>query len=271
MGLTFAIIGPGSVGSVLRRSIERVGLRVGPVLGRHDGLDRISAAVDVVFICTPDDQVAVVAQALAERPLDWSRKVIAHVSGALTSEALAPLSRLGAGVLSFHPLSSYPPGSVNRTLSGTSVAIEGSRSAVATMTDLARTLGADPIVLSAEQKGPYHLAASMASNFLVTLQAAVGEVLTGAELDPRLMDGLIRDTLDNASRLEPHHALTGPITRGDVATVRLHVETIQTLSPGLLPLYQCLARATADVAIETGKIHESVREAIEQALCPESA
>jgi predicted short-subunit dehydrogenase-like oxidoreductase (DUF2520 family) len=270
MDLTFGIIGPGSVGSVLRHSLEEAGYVVAAVIRHGQPLDDLAESARAVAICTPDDTVARVAESLAQTTGSWSNHIAFHVSGALTSAALQPLAAQGAQTLSFHPLSSYPKGGAIRSLNGTTVVLEGMPDGVESMAAVARMLNASPVIISTEQKGAYHLAASMASNFLITLQAAVGDLLKRAELDPRLMEGLIRDTLDNASELTPEQALTGPIARGDVDTVRLHLETIQTLFPELLPMYQALARATANLAVESVKIDESVRDSIEQVLSPKS-
>ncbi|MFV1980079.1 MAG: Rossmann-like and DUF2520 domain-containing protein [Rhodothermia bacterium] len=262
MDLTFAIVGQGSVGSVLKRSLEKAEFGISAVLGRNDDLASLPDSTGAVAICTPDGSIAEIAEALSGTPLSWSGRVVFHVSGALTSEVLAPLAHLGALTLSFHPLSSYPPatsGTSTRDLSGTTVALEGQPGAVDIMSDVAHRLGAVPVVLSIRQKGAYHLAASMASNFLVTLSGSVRAVLEATKLDPHLMDGLVKDTLSNLGSTSTSDALTGPIARGDADTVRLHLETLGTIAPNLIPLYKAMANTTIEIAFEAKRIDGAQR------------
>jgi predicted short-subunit dehydrogenase-like oxidoreductase (DUF2520 family) len=257
MDLTFAIIGPGSVGTVLARSLERAGFAISAVLGRDDNLNDLPESTTVVAICTPDRSVAHVANALTRVRSSWSGSIVFHVSGALTSEILDPLREAGAHTVSFHPLSSYPPASTGRDFNGTTIAIEGHPVAVESLTDVARTLGGVPVVLSSHQKSAYHVAASMASNFLVTLAYSVRSVLEADGLDQHLMDGLIADTVSNLESTTASEALTGPIARGDVETVRLHLQRLGKIAPDSLPLYKALAVATIKLAHEAGRINKT--------------
>lgn len=266
MDLTFAIIGPGSVGSMLERSLDRAGCSIYAVLGKDDRLESLLEPVDVILICTPDDQISKVATDLSDLARDWSGTTVAHVSGVLTSEVLRPLAKLGAGTVSFHPLGAYPPAGPAKDLRETTVAIEGEESSVARMAQVASALGAIPITLSPAQKAAYHLAASMGSNFLVTLTAAVHDILRAAQLDERLMDGLIADTFENLASEPAADALTGPIARGDLETVGLHLRTIEQMAPKLGTLYAALARATADLAFSTGRISVETRDALRAML-----
>jgi len=265
MDLTFAIIGPGSVGSVLERSLRKAGFVISTVLGRNDDLADLPDSTAAVAICTPDGSITEVAETLSGAPLSWSGRIVLHVSGALTSEVLAPLANLGALTLSFHPLSSYPPdvsGTSTRDLSGTTIAIEGHAAAVDSMLDVARRLGAVPVVLSAHQKGAYHLAASMASNFLVTVSDSVQAVLEAAGLDPHLMDGLVKDTLHNLGSTPAGHALTGPIARGDANTIRLHLETLAAIAPNLVLLYKAMADTMIEIAFDAKRIDGAQRRSL---------
>lgn len=260
MELTFAVIGPGSVGSTLIRSLEQTGFQVAAVVGREDDLAGIPDAVSAIAICTPDDVIGEIAQALASTFESWDGRIVFHVSGALTSEVLAPLHRAGAATLSFHPLSTFPPDSRIRDFHGVTVAIEGSdQTEIKTMTEVADRLGANPVTITADQKAAYHLAASMASNFLVTLAGSVQEVLRAAELDIHLMDGLVADTLSNLRTRSAADALSGPIVRGDVETVRLHLATLQSLAPHLIAFYKSAARATVELAFAAGRLDEEQR------------
>lgn len=266
MDLTFAIIGPGSVGSVLRRSLESRGFEISAVIRRGDDVGDLPDSTTAVGICTPDGSIAEVTETLSTSRSSWGGKLVFHVSGALTSEILAPLALLGAHTLSFHPLSTYPPDQAGRDLTGTTIALEGHARAVDLMSDVARRLGGIPVVLSIRQKGAYHLAASMASNFLVTLSSSVQAVLDSAGLDPHLMDGLVADTLSNLGSNPAAEALTGPLVRGDAETVRLHLETLTAVAPEWIPFYKAMATATIKMASTSKHIDAAQQQTLEAVL-----
>ena len=133
--------------------------------------------------CVPDDALGTVARTLSTVRPDWTGTVVAHTSGALPAAALLDLRARGAALLSFHPLQTFTPQSPPEAFDGIAIALEGDPEAVALGTRLATDLGAHPVTLSPDAKTRYHLAASMASNYLVTLMALVEEVLSSIGLD----------------------------------------------------------------------------------------
>lgn len=259
--LSFAIIGAGSVGTLLAASLAESGYSVGAVIGRGDSLQKIPSRTNIVAICTPDQAIASVRTELAALRNLWIDTCIFHVSGAMTSSALEPLAVLGAQTASFHPLGSFVKGGRD-SFQGTTFAIEGSDAACTLLTNVAVKLGGEPLILTAAAKPAYHLAASMASNYLVTISSLVQEVLTGSGLPSNAMSGLVRDTVTNLDRLSPGEALTGPIVRGDAETVKSHLNTLQSVAPHILPSYRELARATVDLAFQSGRLAADGRDAI---------
>jgi predicted short-subunit dehydrogenase-like oxidoreductase (DUF2520 family) len=188
-----------------------------------------------------------------------------HTSGALPAAMLRPLAERGARTLSFHPLQTLHAQSGEGALDGVYAGLEGEPQAVATGIELATQLGMRYLVLTAESKPRYHLAASMASNFLVTLVAAVQQVLSSLDVDRQtaqeVMEPLIRGTLENLMRSSPEDALTGPIVRGDVDTVRQHGLALRRYHPQLVPLYAALAMETVPLAVRSSRLDpEDARE-----------
>ncbi len=270
-----AILGAGALGSVLARRLAVRGYVVEAVLSRTAAraralaaqvkaplasavLEDLPAQVRLVFCCVPDDAVGAVARAIGAVRTDWSGTTVAHTSGALTAAALYPLGEQGAMRLSFHPLQTFTPASPPDVFEGIYVVLEGDAEAVALGARVAGDLGARSLTLAPEAKMRYHLAASMASNFFVTLMALVGEVLADISIDRRkgaaLMQPLVEGTWRNLARHLPEDVLTGPIARGDHRTVAAHLDALADHLPHLIPVYAALGAEAVRVAVRSGKL-----------------
>ncbi|GAB5518633.1 MAG: DUF2520 domain-containing protein [Rhodothermales bacterium] len=263
------LIGAGALGQVLGCGLYDAGYPVAAVLSRtlgpaqtlattlgkchaSDRLLDLPQGTRLVVCCVPDDALDRVAGDLAMLPHDWATTTVLHTSGARTSEVWAPLQRKGASALSLHPMQTFAAGQA-ATLQGVYFGIEGDAAACAQGEALVQALGGTPIRLSTEAKARYHLAASMASNFTVTLMALVSEVLTDTGLDrptsAALVRPLVEQTWANLSHSLPEDVLTGPIARGDADTLGLHLDALTTHLPHLLPVYAALAAETVRVAV----------------------
>jgi len=184
---------------------------------------------DLVLLCVPDAAIAGVARGIGVGP--W----VAHVSGATPLAALAPHTR----AFSVHPLQTF-------TTARGPEQLDGAWAAVTAFDDAARDAGrwlADALGLRAfdladDQRALYHAGASMASNFLVTLHRAAAAAVSAAGAPPEALLPLMQRTIDN------HFALTGPIARGDWATVDAHLAALHERLPDLEALYRALAEAT---------------------------
>jgi predicted short-subunit dehydrogenase-like oxidoreductase (DUF2520 family) len=223
------LIGQGRLGHALARA-----LGAGEPLGR--GADAAGAAV--VLLCVPDAEIAAAAAALAPGA------IVGHCSGATTLAPLAPHE-----AFSLHPL---------MTVAGPEAVFAGARCAVAGSTPraldtalaLARRLAMEAVAIDDRDRPAYHAAASIASNFLVTLEAAAERLLAVAGADRDLIVPLVRATVENWAALGPERALTGPIARGDEATVARQREAVADHAPDLLALFDALADATRALAGE---------------------
>ena len=238
------IVGPGRAGNSIASAARRAGIEV-TLAGHSPDSSVLSRAC--VLLCVPDAAIAAVATGIGQSGV--VPRMVGHTSGATTLE---PLSAAGAseGCFSLHPLQTIPNGESDLTRAPAAVAGTDAR-AVAVATALAEALGMVPFAIDEADRPVYHAAASMASNFLVTLEQGASELLAASGVeDPReVLAPLIRRTLENWITDGPE-ALTGPIVRGDDATVLRHRDAIGQARPDLIPLYDAMATATRDMAMK---------------------
>jgi len=212
------VIGRGRVGSAVAARLE------------ERDVDVREEDVELVLICVPDRAIAEVAARVEPGP--W----VAHVSGATPLAALEPHSKR----LSVHPLQTFTRDRGPEQIDGAWAAVTGEDDDARRRGRwLAETLGLTPFDLADDQRALYHAGASMASNFLVTLHRAATRALARAGAPAAALEPLMRRTIDNG------FDLTGPIQRGDTATVDAHLAALTAALPDLVPLYRALAEATA--------------------------
>ena len=239
--LRVGIVGPGRVGTALARALQAAGVDVDGPVGRGER----PARCDAIVLCVPDGEIAAAAETVtAAAPL------VGHTSGATPLSALA---HAGVPAFGLHPLQSFAHPGVR--FEGAGAAVAGStREALAFATTLAERLGMKPFEIDDEGRAAYHAAASVASNFLVTLQAAAETIASGAGLgrdDARaLLMPLVRQTVENVAALGPEAALTGPIARGDQITVDAQRAAVEEAAPQLLELFDELVRQTRALAAQ---------------------
>jgi predicted short-subunit dehydrogenase-like oxidoreductase (DUF2520 family) len=227
-----AVIGQGRLGTALAAALREAGYAVDGPLGR--GAD--GAGADAVLLCVPDAQIARAAALIAPGPL------VGHCSGATTLRALAPHE-----AFSLHPLMTVTAGGAR--FAGAGAAIAGSTPrALALAAQLAATLGMRAAEIADEDRAAYHAAASIASNFVVTLEAAAERIAASAGADRELLVPLVRAAVENWAALGPERALTGPVARGDEATVAAQREAVGERAPELLRLFDALVDATRALA-----------------------
>ncbi|MCL2418434.1 MAG: DUF2520 domain-containing protein [Conexibacteraceae bacterium] len=235
-----AIVGTGRLGSAFARRLaasNAIAL-VGP-LGReafHAAAAHAAATCDAVLLCVPDAQIAGAAAAIPPGPL------VGHCSGATGLQPLAPHD-----AFSLHPLMTVTAAGAD--FGGVTAAIDGSTErATRFARRLAAELGLQPIRVAPADRAAYHAAASLASNFLVTLEAAAERLGATAGLERQALVPLVRATVENWATLGAEGALTGPVARGDEATVARQREAVAQRTPELLPLFDSLTEATRALA-----------------------
>jgi predicted short-subunit dehydrogenase-like oxidoreductase (DUF2520 family) len=225
-----AVVGRGRAGTSLAGAFSAAGIAVVGPLGR--GADGCGA--DVVLLCVPDGEIAAAAATVTPGP------AVGHCSGATGLDVLAPHP-----AFSLHPLMTFTGDVSPARLTGAGAAVAGStRQTLAVARALAAAVGLQAIEVAPEDRVAYHAAASIASNFLVTLEAAAERLAAGTGVERRLLVPLVRATVENWANLGPERALTGPVARGDEETVARQRTAIAERAPELLDLFDGLVTAT---------------------------
>jgi predicted short-subunit dehydrogenase-like oxidoreductase (DUF2520 family) len=207
----------GRVGSAFAARLAERGVAL-----REDG-------AELVLLCVPDGAIADVAGGVEPGP--W----IAHTSGATPLAALDPHDRR----FGLHPLQTFTHGRGPEQLDGAYAAVVSETPEARSVGQwLARLLGLAPFDLADDSRPLYHAGAAIASNYLVTLHRVASELFEAAGAPPVALTPLMRRTIDNGFEL------TGPISRGDWATVERHRAAIRDSRPELEALYDVLAEAT---------------------------
>jgi predicted short-subunit dehydrogenase-like oxidoreductase (DUF2520 family) len=257
------IVGAGNLASALAAALRRAGYRIDQIVSRESAVSlrrsrrlagevgaaavvaaRARIRAEIVWFCVPDGAIAHAAASLTG-VADWQGKIALHSSGALTSDELAALRKRGAAVASVHPLMTFVRGS-RPSLVGVSFAIEGDPKAVRTARAIVLRLGGQPFAIGKRQKEAYHAWGMFASPLLTALLAAGERVAGAAGINRKSarekMLPILGQTLSNYARLGAAASFSGPIARGDAATVGKHLKVLLEV-PELREIYVALARA----------------------------
>jgi predicted short-subunit dehydrogenase-like oxidoreductase (DUF2520 family) len=230
-----AIVGAGRMGNALATALAAAGVAVEGPLRRDETVSGDAAAV---LLCVPDAQIESAAAALPVRP----GRLLGHTSAATT------LAALGAHeAFSLHPLMTVT--GAGTSFAGATAAIAGATAPALDLADaLALRLGMRPVQIADADRAAYHAAASLASNFLVTLEGVAERLAQTAGLERESLVALVEASVANWARLGAERALTGPIARGDEATVARQRAAIAARLPEELELFDALADATRRLA-----------------------
>lgn len=227
-----------AIASTEQRSAEALAIAVGA--DAAPTAQHVADAADLVFLTVPDSAIAGVAQEAQWR----ARQAVVHCSGALGLEVLSPAADAGALTGCFHPLQSFPSreGDPGR-FQGITCGIEAPAELAIALERMATSLGADVVRLEGVDRAKYHAAAVFVSNYVVSLVAAAERVweqsgLLKAAARPALAPLLV-GAAQNVAEHELAEALTGPVARGDIATVERHLAALD--DPSLRVLYSRLA------------------------------
>ncbi len=168
--------------------------------------------------------------------MTWAGRFVFHTSGLLPARVLEPLRKRGARIASVHPIQSFPRKDAPPTIfRGITWGVEGDPAAVAAAEEMVRSLRGNVLLLSEKGKPLYHAACSLASNTMIALGWTASRLLGAAGIEENAAAGMLfpltQGTLQNVKNLGPQKALTGPILRGDVATVRKHLEALRDDPP----------------------------------------
>lgn len=262
---SIAFVGAGRLAGVLAPELARIGYRIAAVASRsRESAERVAAlagsraaglqeavdAAELVFVTTPDDAIGAVASEARWRAGQWA----VHCSGALTLSPLAPALQAGASAGSWHPFQTFGG---ETSLQGVTFGIEADGALLDALERLSTEVGGYALRVPAESRALYHAASVMSCGYLTTLLNEAQTLWERAGLPPeaalRAMGRLARTTLTNIESAGTAAALTGPTSRGDEGTVRLHLDAVRTKAPELLPLYREISLRSVELAREAGR------------------
>jgi predicted short-subunit dehydrogenase-like oxidoreductase (DUF2520 family) len=245
---SIALVGPGNLGSALAAALHQAGYRIDEVVARDQPDSRRRARrlarrvgaraatfqtarlrAQLVWITVTDDAIPSAVRALAQRK-NWKGKVALHSSGALSSDRLQPLHRRGAAVGTLHPMMTFVP-NTSPSLRDVPFAVEGDRRAVAMARRLALDLGGFVFPIRKRNKPLYHVYGSFSSPLVVVTLATAERIARAAgvpaESVRRAIAPIVRQTVENYLRHGAAAAFSGPVKRGDVGTVRRHLQALR--------------------------------------------
>jgi predicted short-subunit dehydrogenase-like oxidoreductase (DUF2520 family) len=278
--LRVGIVGAGRVGATLGAALQRAGHEVVAVSAVSDSslaraarllphakvlpLDEVVAVVDLVVLAVPDDVLRSLVAGLADADVWRPGQLVAHTSGAQGIDVLDPAAARGVLALALHPVMTFTgrPEDLDRLL-GAPFGVTASDELRSVAESLVVEMGGEPVWVPEAARPLYHAALSVGSNHLVTIVNDAISLLdvAGVEDGPRLIAPLLSASLDNALRLRDA-ALTGPVSRGDVATVATHLRTLAAQAPDALPAYRAMARRTAERARAAGRLTPQAADAL---------
>jgi predicted short-subunit dehydrogenase-like oxidoreductase (DUF2520 family) len=269
--LDVAIVGAGRVGCSIGRALLARGHRVVAASVANEAsakrvLDALGhvpivassdapLAANVVVIAVPDDALAATVDEVRAGLCEGA--VVIHTSGI---HGASVLGACGPNVAAIHPAQTIPEPTTE--LDGVYFGVTSPEQMRAWSSWFVAELGGIPVEVPEDRRALYHAALSMASNFMVALAGDSADLLQ----DPASLEPLLRQTIENVSRLGADEALTGPVVRGDAGTVRAHVAALTAHAPHVLEMYVANARRTLDRAVRSGRLDATKAKAVADAL-----
>lgn len=266
--LVVHVQGAGKVGRGLAKALRDRGAKV-TLRAARDGLPPKIAA-DVIVLAVRDKDLEPLARELAASGLVPKRAVCVHVAGSREAELLAPLRGVCAGVAQMHPMISFASLDVNPTLDRGQLHVDGDAQAMAGARALGKLLGMSARSYPKMDKMLYHAAAGLVANGAAALAALGSHLLevagVPAEEAPKMLGPLLRSVAENVEALGFPAALTGPIRRGDAATIERQGQLLREKLPALLPFFIESGRAQLPMARAIGEADAAAFDAVDRAL-----
>ncbi len=279
--MRITIIGAGRVGQTLGRLARQAGYDIGEVVCRSHRSARAAVSFisagnpqsarraqlspsDIILIATPDDHIKDAVKLIEASAKNFRRAVVLHVSGAVSSEILSPLVRLGFHTGSCHPLQTFEsPQSAVAKIQSSYFCIEGSPRAALAARRLVEQIGASYFEIATAMKSLYHAAAVMASGGVTALVSISIEMLSRCGLSDdeaaRVLLPLVEGTIANVRAVGPARALTGPVRRGDAGTVERNMKALNETEQDWVDAYRLLSRRSITLAERAGADEQALK------------
>ena len=268
---TIAILGLGKVGTAIGFLLRSAGYTIVAVASRsaaslnqgsiytggepYTNFSEAASRAEIIFITTSDDAIASVCEKIAAEGGITPGNIVIHMSGVGGLDLLGEARRCGAYTASIHPLQSFAD------VDGAIKNIPGSTFGITTVDEIkeftiqiVKDLGGIPFFISDTDKPLYHAAACIASNYLTTMIHMVEVIYQSLGLNHKdAMNAfwpLVKGTLKNIKEQGSVQALTGPIARGDMGTLRKHLEVLRNKIPAFLRMYGILGILTTELAVK---------------------
>lgn len=257
------VVAASGVSAESRRRAERF-LPGVPILAP----DEVVAEADFVLLAVPDDALRPLVAGLAATGAWQEGQLVAHTSGAQGISVLNPAAARGVLPLALHPVMTFTGRAEDvERIAGATFGVTAPDELRAVAESLVVEMGGEPVWVPELARPLYHAALTVGSNHLVTLvNDALGLlVVAGVDEPARLLAPLLSAALDNVLRLGDA-ALTGPVSRADVATLSTHLRTVASQAPDVLPSYLAMARRTAQRAHAAGRLSDSQLAAVIETL-----
>lgn len=288
MNQKISFIGAGKVGTALAYLLKRSGYNIVGISSRSiASAQRASEFIgditysndiylfvedsDVVFITTNDDAIDSVVMGIKENCEIKKGQIFVHTSGSRSANVFKALEELGAYGISIHPLQTIAnPQEGIKNITGSLFAVDGNNNAFGLAKEIVDALEGEVFFIDSNQKPLYHLAAVIACNYFVTLMDKSVNLFREVNIEEKMgtigLIKLVKGTLNNIERLGPQDALTGPIARGDIATIKDHIEAMKKYSPDTLQLYKTMGLYTTELAIKKGSLERDTARKIKEIL-----
>lgn len=286
MNIRFTLIGPGRVGSAIAKVLFQKGCFPVSIIGRNlaatrDACDFIgcdsdlattdlarAAKADLILLAVPDDSIATIACRLQQQHIPKPGTVLLHFSG-VHPATIMRYAESQTVLYSLHPLLPFADRQqAYEQLQQAPYVGEGDEAARPIAETVCTALGGRLQNIAPNRKQLYHAAACLASNYLVTLIAEAASLLKECGIDPdqeeALLLPLLEATLNNVAAGGTGKGLTGPIVRGDLGTLKAHMQALRQRSTGLLDLYCLLGSRTALLAERAGRLNPGEADAIQE-------
>ena len=275
-GRKVAVIGAGKVGTAIASALSSAGYRLVGVSDRNPDTRHSIASLldvepytdspeaarsaDIVLITTPDGAIEEKCREISAS-IDVRGKKFIHMSGALSLDALAAAARGGADILCVHPLQTFADltGALE-ALPGSTFGVTCDRSLEGWANGFVSDIGGRLLLVEDSDKASYHAAAVMACNLMTMVQhgaqSICGELgFTDSEAREAFMP-LVRATVENIARLGPTDALTGPLARGDIGTIKAHLQALDRVDPELSYMYRAVSLWGLRLVAERGELND---------------